>query len=93
VPCIEIVKFPVVAFAEAPKTTGVLEPAATLKGLTGFEVTPEGSVLSVTWTAPVKPFGVHGDIDGGTGGTLGYGNGIRRQSESEICHRWRRRKS
>ncbi|OLB35047.1 MAG: hypothetical protein AUH11_16320 [Acidobacteria bacterium 13_2_20CM_57_17] len=56
VPCIEIVKFPVVAFVEAPKTTGVLAPTVTLKGLAGFEVTPEGSALSVTWTAPAKPF-------------------------------------
>jgi hypothetical protein len=43
-----MVKSPVVAFAEAPKTTGVLAPAATLKGLAGFEVTPAGSALSVT---------------------------------------------
>jgi hypothetical protein len=28
--------------------TGVVAPAATLKGLAGFEVTPEGSVLNVT---------------------------------------------
>ena len=55
-PCIEIVKFPVGAFAEAPKMTEVLEPAATLKGLWGFEVTPTGRALSVTWTAPAKPF-------------------------------------
>jgi hypothetical protein len=48
VPCTEIVKFPVAALAEAPKTTEVLAPAATVKGLTGFEVTPEGRVLSVT---------------------------------------------
>ena len=55
-PCIEIVKFPVAAFAAAPKTTGVLAPTVTLKGLAGFEVTPVGSALSVTWTAPAKPF-------------------------------------
>ena len=36
--------------------TEVLEPAATLKGLWGFEVTPTGRALSVTWTAPAKPF-------------------------------------
>ena len=54
-PCTETVKFPVVAFAEAPKTTGVFAPAVTLKGLAGFEVTPAGSALSVTWTAPEKP--------------------------------------
>jgi hypothetical protein len=41
-------KFPVAAFAEAPKTTEVLAPAATLKGLAGFEVTPAGSALSDT---------------------------------------------
>ena len=48
VPCTEIVKFPVVALAEAPKTTGVLAPAVTLKGLAGFEVTPAGRVLNAT---------------------------------------------
>jgi hypothetical protein len=41
-------KFPVAAFAEAPKMTGVPAPAATLKGLAGFEVTPAGSALSDT---------------------------------------------
>jgi len=55
-PCTEIVKFPVVALAEAPKITEVLAPAATVKGLAGFEVTPVGIAVSVTWTAPVKPF-------------------------------------
>jgi hypothetical protein len=54
VPWGEIVKFPVAAFAAAPKTTEMLEPAATLKGLAGFEVTPEGSALSVTCTLPVN---------------------------------------
>ncbi len=55
VPCAEIVKFPVRAFTAAPKTTEVLEPTATLKGLAGFEVTPEGSALKVTCTLPVNP--------------------------------------
>ena len=55
-PCTEIVKFPVVALAEAPKIREVLAPAATVKGLAGFEVTPVGIAVSVTWTAPVKPF-------------------------------------
>ena len=55
-PCTEIVKFPVVALAEAPKIREVLAPTATVKGLAGFEVTPEGSALSVTWTVAVKPF-------------------------------------
>jgi len=35
--------------------------------------------------------GVHRNIDGGTCGTLGDGNGIRRQRESEIRHGRRRR--
>jgi len=46
---------PVGAFAATPKTTAVLAPAATVKGLAGFEVTPAGSALSVTWTAFAKP--------------------------------------
>jgi hypothetical protein len=51
-----MVKFPVAALAEAAKTTGVLAPEATLKGLDGLEVTPEGSALSATCTTPEKPF-------------------------------------
>jgi len=43
------------AFAATPKTTAVLAPAATVKGLAGFEVTPAGSALSVTWTVLAKP--------------------------------------
>ncbi|PYT53123.1 MAG: hypothetical protein DMG43_09855 [Acidobacteria bacterium] len=46
---------PVEAFAAALKTTAVLAPAATVKGLAGFELTPAGSALSVTWTAFAKP--------------------------------------
>jgi len=55
IPWAETVKFPVAAFAVAPKTTEVLAPAATLKGLAGFEATPEGSALRVTCTVPVNP--------------------------------------
>jgi len=51
----EIVKLPAAALAEAPKMIGALAPAATLKGLDGFEVTPAGSELRVTWTEPEKP--------------------------------------
>ena len=38
------------------KTSGVLAPPATLKGLAGLEVTPVGRELSATCTAPEKPF-------------------------------------
>jgi hypothetical protein len=48
-------KFPAAALAEAPKITEAFAPAATVKGLAGFEVTPLGSALSVTWTAPENP--------------------------------------
>jgi hypothetical protein len=41
-------KFPVAALAAAPKTTEVLAPAVTMKGLAGLEVTPAGSVLRDT---------------------------------------------
>ena len=51
-----MVKFPVAAFAAAPKMTCVLAPAAIEKGLEGLEVTPEGIALSVTCTVPEKPF-------------------------------------
>jgi len=44
----EIVKLPITAVEEAPKTTEVLAPAATLKGLAGFAVTPVGRELSAT---------------------------------------------
>jgi hypothetical protein len=50
-----MVKLTVATLDPAPKTTEALMPAATLKGLTGLEVTPEGSALSVTRTAPVNP--------------------------------------
>jgi hypothetical protein len=43
-----MVKFPAVALAEAPKTMEALAPAATVKGLAGFEVTPDGRALSAT---------------------------------------------
>jgi hypothetical protein len=48
-------KFPVAAFAVAPKIIEVLAPAATLNGLGGFELTPAGSVPKVTCTVPVNP--------------------------------------
>ena len=49
-------KFPVPAFAAAPKTTETLAPAAIANGLAGFEVIPAGSVPSETCTVPLKPF-------------------------------------
>lgn len=55
VPCVEIVKLPVAALDEAPKTTDALASAAMLNGLAGFETTPEGSPLRVTCTFPVNP--------------------------------------
>jgi hypothetical protein len=55
VPVAIIVEFPVNAFVAAGKRTGVLEPTATLKGLTGFEMTSAGKPVRVTWTEPVKP--------------------------------------
>jgi hypothetical protein len=39
----------------AENKTGVLDPAETLKGLIGFEMTPTGNPESVTCTEPVKP--------------------------------------
>jgi hypothetical protein len=56
VPWAVIVNVPVAAFAAAPNTTDVLEPADTLNGLEGFEVTPPGSPPSVTCTVPLNPF-------------------------------------
>ena len=50
-----IVEFPVEAFGAAEKRTGALEPVAMLKELTGFEMTPLGNPVRVTWTDPVKP--------------------------------------
>jgi len=50
-----MVEFPVEAFAAAEKRTGMLEPAAMLKGLAGLATTPEGKPERVTWTEPVKP--------------------------------------
>ena len=50
-----IAEFPVAVFGAAEKRTGVLEPAAMLKGLTGLEITPAGKPVRVTWIVPVKP--------------------------------------
>lgn len=54
-PVATIAEFPVAVFGAADKSTGMLEPAATLNGLKGFEMTPAGKPLRVTWTEPVKP--------------------------------------
>lgn len=54
VPEARMVKFPVLALGAAEKRTGVLEPAAMLKGLAGLAITPEGKPVNVTWTVPVK---------------------------------------
>lgn len=43
-----MVKFPVPALGAAENSTDALEPAATLKGLAGLEMTPEGKPESVT---------------------------------------------
>src|SRR5260370_9368794 len=56
VACTATLKFPVGAFAAAPKTTGTLVFTATLKGLTGFERTPPCKLPSVTCTTPFNPF-------------------------------------
>jgi hypothetical protein len=50
-----IVEFPVGAFTAAENRSGALEPADTVKGLTGFEMTPAGKPARVTRTEPVKP--------------------------------------
>lgn len=55
VPVATIAEFPVPVLVAAEKRTGVFELAATLKGLRGFEMTPAGKPVSVTWTDPVKP--------------------------------------
>jgi hypothetical protein len=55
-PCAVIVKSPVVAFGDAPKTTAVGAEDATVKGLAGLEVTPVGRPARVTWTVLLKPF-------------------------------------
>ena len=44
------------AFESAPKMMETVAPTATVKGLGGFEVTPAGSVPSVTCTEPANPF-------------------------------------
>jgi hypothetical protein len=51
-----IVKFPVAAFGLAPRTTTAFAPAAIVKGLAGFKITPLGVPASDTATVPVKPF-------------------------------------
>src|SRR5277367_1917297 len=55
VPSTVSVEFPVAVLMAAENRIGALEPAVTLKGLTGFDTTPAGKPLSVTWTVPVKP--------------------------------------
>jgi len=40
-------EIPVAALAAAPIRIGTVAPAATANGLAGFEITPEGSALSV----------------------------------------------
>ena len=54
-PVATIVEFPVEVFVEAENRTGALKPAETVKGLTGFEITPVGKPVRVTRTEPVKP--------------------------------------
>src|SRR5580700_10137035 len=49
------VEVPIEALAAAENRIGVFEPAATLNGLEGFETTPAGKPVKVTWTEPVKP--------------------------------------
>ena len=56
VPWAVIVNVPVAAFAAAPNTTDVFDPAPTVKGLEGFEITPLGSPPSVTCTVLLNPF-------------------------------------
>ena len=51
-----IVKLPVAAVGVAPRTRGVFAPGATLSGPAGFDTTPVGRPVSVTCTAPAKPF-------------------------------------
>jgi len=63
-----MVKFPVAALGAAEKRTGLLAPAAMLKGLAGLEMTPEGKPVNVTWTAPVKP--LNGSMDRLTAGAV-----------------------
>jgi len=46
----------VAALAAAPNTTEVLAPAATPKGLAGFDVTPLGRPLRAICTVPLNPF-------------------------------------
>jgi hypothetical protein len=55
VPVATIVEFPIEVFVAAENRTAALEPAETVKGLTGFEMTPAGKPVRVTWTEPVKP--------------------------------------
>lgn len=49
------VKLPVVASDAAENTTAVLELAATVKGLAGFELIPAGKPLNATWTVAENP--------------------------------------
>src|SRR5258708_36240174 len=51
-----IMKLPVAALVEAPKTKTAFAPDVMLNGLAGFDATPFGRPARVTWTAPVKPF-------------------------------------
>src|SRR5216683_3060866 len=55
-PCTVTLKFPVGALTAAPKTTGALVFAGTVKGLAGFDSTPAGKPPSVICTTPLKPF-------------------------------------
>src|SRR5260370_4403490 len=51
-----IMKLPVAALVEAPKTKTAFAPDVMLNGLAGFDATPFGRPARVTWPAPVKPF-------------------------------------
>jgi hypothetical protein len=50
------VKLPVAEFDDAPNTMAVFEPEAMVSGFTGFDRTPLGKPVRVTWTEPAKPF-------------------------------------
>ena len=48
-------KFPVFALTAAENAIGVVAVRLATKGLAGFELTPGGTPLKVTWTAPENP--------------------------------------
>jgi hypothetical protein len=54
--CTEMEALPAKAFSEAPSISMAIPQLATVNGLCGVAITPEGMPVRSIWTLPEKPF-------------------------------------